>query len=154
MEASSSSSSGSSNDTSISSSIDGNSGIVTNQRKANEFQGIQIGNPFTLKVGQVFTGFGLGCGIGIGVGRPINLGTLLFHFHFHILGSEKNTNYLGNMDLGKLFKPNNLKPHLQSVLKNPCNVSVTVAFVCVCMCLKWQEIVSFECLFWSFAIWV
>lgn len=132
MEAGSSSSSGSSSDISISSSIDrNNSGIVTNQRKANEFQGIQIGNPFTLKVGQVFTGFGLGCGIGIGVGRPINLGTLLFHFHFHILGSEKNTNYLGNMDLGKLFKPNNLKPHLQSVLKNPCNVSVTVAFVCV-----------------------
>ena len=151
MEAGSSSSSGSSSDISISSSIDrNNSGIVTNQRKANEFQGIQIGNPFTLKVGQVFTGFGLGCGIGIGVGRPINLGTLLFHFH--ILGSEKNTNYLGNMDLGKLFKPNNLKPHLQSVLKNPCNVSVTVAFVCVC--LKWQEIVFFECLFWSFAIWV
>lgn len=77
MEASSSSSSGSSNDISISSSIDGNnSGIVTNQRKANEFQGIQIGNPFTLKVGQVFTGFGLGCGIGIGVGRPINLGAI------------------------------------------------------------------------------
>lgn len=151
MEAGSSSSSGSSSDISISSSIDrNNSGIVTNQRKANEFQGIQIGNPFTLKVGQVFTGFGLGCGIGIGVGRPINLGTLLFHFH--ILGSEKNTNYLGNMDLGKLFKPNNLKPHSQSVLKNPCNVSVTVAFVCVC--LKWQEIVFFECLFWSFAIWV
>ena len=132
MEAGSSSSSGSSSDISISSSIDrNNSGIVTNQRKANEFQGIQIGNPFTLKVGQVFTGFGLGCGIGIGVGRPINLGTLLFHFH--ILGSEKNTNYLGNMDLGKLFKPNNLKPHLQSVLKNPCNVSVTVAFMCVCV---------------------
>ena len=90
MEAGSSSSSGSSSDISISSSIDrNNSGIVTNQRKANEFQGIQIGNPFTLKVGQVFTGFGLGCGIGIGVGRPINLGTLLFTFTFIFLALKK-----------------------------------------------------------------
>ncbi|KAK9137845.1 hypothetical protein Sjap_008439 [Stephania japonica] len=31
-------------------------------------------NPFALKVGQVFTGFGIGCGVGIGVGRPLNLG--------------------------------------------------------------------------------
>lgn len=36
----------------------------------------RIENPFTFKVGQVFTGFGVGCGIGIGVGRPINLGLL------------------------------------------------------------------------------
>uniref|UniRef100_A0A2N9G4K3 Uncharacterized protein n=1 Tax=Fagus sylvatica TaxID=28930 RepID=A0A2N9G4K3_FAGSY len=71
MEASSSSSS--SNDISIGSSINGKSGIVINQRKGTEFQGIRIQNPFTLKVGQVFTGFGVGCGIGIGVGRPINL---------------------------------------------------------------------------------
>ncbi|KAB1216021.1 hypothetical protein CJ030_MR4G008905 [Morella rubra] len=53
-----------------------NSSVVTNQRKANQFQGIRIENPFTLKVGQVFTGFGIGCGIGIGMGRPINLGAL------------------------------------------------------------------------------
>ncbi|KAG9454455.1 hypothetical protein H6P81_007359 [Aristolochia fimbriata] len=33
-------------------------------------------NPFTLKVGQVFTGFGIGCGIGIGVGRPLNFGAI------------------------------------------------------------------------------
>ncbi|KAG8374649.1 hypothetical protein BUALT_Bualt10G0018000 [Buddleja alternifolia] len=33
-------------------------------------------NPFTVKVGQVFTGFGVGCGIGIGVGRPLNLGAI------------------------------------------------------------------------------
>ncbi|KAL4325481.1 hypothetical protein GQ457_11G022000 [Hibiscus cannabinus] len=45
---------------------------ATNQRKG--FEGIRLENPFTLKVGQVFTGFGIGCGIGIGVGRPINLG--------------------------------------------------------------------------------
>lgn len=51
-----------------------NVSIVTDQRKANQFQGIRIENPFALKVGQVFTGFGIGCGIGIGVGRPINLG--------------------------------------------------------------------------------
>ncbi|KAK1421659.1 hypothetical protein QVD17_24161 [Tagetes erecta] len=35
-----------------------------------------VSNPFTLKVGQVFTGFGVGCGLGIGVGRPINLGAI------------------------------------------------------------------------------
>ncbi|XP_039002559.1 uncharacterized protein LOC120129030 isoform X1 [Hibiscus syriacus] len=45
---------------------------ATNQRKG--FGGMRLENPFTLKVGQVFTGFGIGCGIGIGVGRPINLG--------------------------------------------------------------------------------
>ncbi|KAJ0961855.1 hypothetical protein J5N97_029683 [Dioscorea zingiberensis] len=33
-------------------------------------------NPFSLKVGQVFTGFGVGCGVGIGVGRPIYLGAI------------------------------------------------------------------------------
>ncbi|CAH2075680.1 unnamed protein product [Thlaspi arvense] len=43
--------------------------IVSRQR-------MRIENPFTLKVGQVFTGFGIGCGLGIGVGRPINLGAI------------------------------------------------------------------------------
>ncbi|CAI8589108.1 unnamed protein product [Vicia faba] len=38
--------------------------------------GIGIENPFTLKVGQVFTGFGIGCGVGIGVGRPLNLAAI------------------------------------------------------------------------------
>ncbi|XP_068651477.1 uncharacterized protein [Aristolochia californica] len=33
-------------------------------------------NLFTLRVGQVFTGFCIGCGIGIGVGRPLNFGTI------------------------------------------------------------------------------
>lgn len=33
-------------------------------------------NPFSLKVFQVFTGFGVGCGVGIGVGRPIYLGAI------------------------------------------------------------------------------
>ncbi|KAK7367733.1 hypothetical protein VNO80_09751 [Phaseolus coccineus] len=37
---------------------------------------IRIENPFTLKVGQVFTGFGIGCGVGVGVGRPLNLGAI------------------------------------------------------------------------------
>lgn len=37
---------------------------------------LRIENPFSLKVGQVFTGFGIGCGIGIGVGRPIYLGSI------------------------------------------------------------------------------
>ncbi|XWS49157.1 hypothetical protein CRYUN_Cryun13aG0139600 [Craigia yunnanensis] len=48
--------------------------VATNQRKG--FEGIRLENPFTLKVGQVFTGFGIGCGIGIGVGRPINIGAI------------------------------------------------------------------------------
>lgn len=48
--------------------------VATNQRKG--FEGIRLENPFVLKVGQVFTGFGVGCGIGIGVGRPINLGRI------------------------------------------------------------------------------
>ncbi|XP_059638871.1 uncharacterized protein LOC132281158 [Cornus florida] len=43
--------------------------IVTKQR-------MRIENPFTFKVGQVFTGFGIGCGLGIGVGRPLNLGAI------------------------------------------------------------------------------
>ncbi|TVU31659.1 hypothetical protein EJB05_23355 [Eragrostis curvula] len=33
-------------------------------------------NPFSMKVLQVFTGFGVGCGVGIGVGRPIYLGMI------------------------------------------------------------------------------
>ncbi|KAK4787849.1 hypothetical protein SAY86_011682 [Trapa natans] len=49
--------------------------VVSKQRKA-AFQGIRIQNPFTFKVGQVFTGFGVGCGVGIGVGRPINMGAI------------------------------------------------------------------------------
>ncbi|XP_027083297.1 uncharacterized protein [Coffea arabica] len=44
--------------------------IVTKERM------VKIENPFSLKVGQVFTGFGIGCGIGIGVGRPLNLGAI------------------------------------------------------------------------------
>ncbi|XP_065857052.1 uncharacterized protein [Euphorbia lathyris] len=48
--------------------------VVTNQRRP--LQGIRIENPFTFKVLQVFTGFGLGCGVGIGVGKPINLGAV------------------------------------------------------------------------------
>ncbi|XP_027080861.1 uncharacterized protein LOC113779906 isoform X1 [Coffea eugenioides] len=44
--------------------------IVTKERM------LKIENPFSLKVGQVFTGFGIGCGIGIGVGRPLNLGAI------------------------------------------------------------------------------
>ncbi|XP_062206109.1 uncharacterized protein LOC133907981 [Phragmites australis] len=33
-------------------------------------------NPFSVKVLQVFTGFGVGCGVGVGVGRPIHLGMI------------------------------------------------------------------------------
>ncbi|KAL3817979.1 hypothetical protein ACJIZ3_003884 [Penstemon smallii] len=41
-----------------------------------ERRGVKMEIPFTLKVGQVFTGFGIGCGVGIGVGRPLNLGAI------------------------------------------------------------------------------
>lgn len=47
------------------------SGRISSNKNA-----IRIENPFTLKVGQVFTGFGIGCGVGIGVGRPLNLGAI------------------------------------------------------------------------------
>ncbi|XP_027361924.1 uncharacterized protein LOC113869675 isoform X2 [Abrus precatorius] len=47
------------------------SGGISTEKNA-----IRIDNPFTLKVGQVFTGFGIGCGVGIGVGRPLNLGAI------------------------------------------------------------------------------
>lgn len=49
----------------------GNSDIIVVRRER-----MRIENPFTLKVGQVFTGFGIGCGLGIGVGRPLNLGAI------------------------------------------------------------------------------
>ncbi|PIN04868.1 hypothetical protein CDL12_22591 [Handroanthus impetiginosus] len=53
------------------------SGVIYT-KDAKEKTGITMENPFTLKVGQVFTGFGIGCGIGIGVGRPLNLGAIPF----------------------------------------------------------------------------
>ncbi|MCO5592162.1 hypothetical protein L7F22_046158 [Adiantum nelumboides] len=43
------------------------------QQQQQERAPLRLHNPFTLRVGQVFTGFGVGCGIGIGVGRSINL---------------------------------------------------------------------------------
>ncbi|XP_038680317.1 uncharacterized protein LOC119981314 isoform X1 [Tripterygium wilfordii] len=52
----------------------GGSTVVTSQ--GNPVRGIRVENPFNLKVGQVFTGFGIGCGVGIGVGRPINIGAI------------------------------------------------------------------------------
>lgn len=71
---------------------------------------MRIEFPFTLKVGQVFTGFGVGCGLGIGVGRPINLGTFSLLFSFHILV----------MDFGTLFKrKNGDNPH-QLPPQKPC----------------------------------
>lgn len=52
----------------------GGNGVIHTKEK----RGIRLENPFTLKVGQVFTGFGIGCGAGIGVGRPLNLGTFCY----------------------------------------------------------------------------
>ncbi|KAL6556249.1 hypothetical protein OROGR_005537 [Orobanche gracilis] len=56
-------------------SIKGARGVIyTNDMK--EKRGMRMDNPFTLKVGQVFTGFGIGCGVGIGVGHPLNIGAI------------------------------------------------------------------------------
>lgn len=50
----------------------------------------RIEMPFTLKVGQVFTGFGIGCGLGIGVGRPLNLGIVLsLSVYVKIIGEDE-----------------------------------------------------------------
>ncbi|WOL10499.1 hypothetical protein Cni_G19256 [Canna indica] len=45
-------------------------------RSSNRSLALRFENPFSFKVAQVFTGFGIGCGVGIGVGRPIYLGTI------------------------------------------------------------------------------
>lgn len=50
-----------------------NAVAVTDSR---ESLALAMENPFSLKFGQVFTGFGVGCGVGIGVGRPIYLGAI------------------------------------------------------------------------------
>lgn len=52
----------------------GGSGRVLYADNKPERGAMRLENPFTLKVGQVFTGFGIGCGVGIGMGRPLNLG--------------------------------------------------------------------------------
>ncbi|XP_047939263.1 uncharacterized protein LOC125186840 [Salvia hispanica] len=52
------------------------SGRVVYAENKMERRPMKFENPFTLKVGQVFTGFGVGCGVGIGVGRPIHLGAI------------------------------------------------------------------------------
>lgn len=74
-------------------------------------EGNGFSNPFTLKVGQVFTGFGIGCGVGIGVGRPLNLGTT-FPYSF-------SSNFTFTiMDFGKnFFKP---KTPQNSPTQKPC----------------------------------
>ncbi|XP_051114767.1 uncharacterized protein LOC127240251 [Andrographis paniculata] len=52
----------------------GNGVTYTNDTK--QAGRMRFENPFALKIGQVFTGFGIGCGIGIGYGRPLNLGAI------------------------------------------------------------------------------
>lgn len=83
--------------TSSSSSSNSNGVIVT----ADKERRMRIENPFTLKVGQVFTGFGIGCGIGIGVGRPLNLGTR-HSFSFLLINQKKtwNLKIFGNLKNG------------------------------------------------------
>lgn len=61
-----------------------------------ERSSMRLENPFTFKVGQVFTGFGIGCGVGIGVGRPLHLGIFFMHslFNpFNIMEFEENDEY-------------------------------------------------------------
>lgn len=50
-------------------------------RTSNRSLPIRVENPFSLKVAQVFTGFGIGCGVGIGIGRPIYLGNATLPYH-------------------------------------------------------------------------
>ena len=112
-------------DNNISSSSSSKSGMVTwNQKR--ESERIRFGNPFTLKVGQVFTGFGIGCGIGIGVGRPLNLGIypsplslsnpLSLYIYLYILVLVS----LLNMDFGKLFKSKKKETHWNPEANKPC----------------------------------
>ncbi|KAG6414210.1 hypothetical protein SASPL_126928 [Salvia splendens] len=54
----------------------GGGGRVVYADNKMERRPMKFENPFTLKVGQVFTGFGVGCGVAIGIGRPINLGAI------------------------------------------------------------------------------
>ncbi|CAA0825428.1 Unknown protein [Striga hermonthica] len=53
----------------------GSSGVIRTNDPT-EKTAIWMENPFSLKIGQVFTGFGVGCGVGVGVGRPLNLGAI------------------------------------------------------------------------------
>lgn len=62
----------------------------------------KVHNPFALRVGQVFTGFGVGCGIGVGVGQPINLRAL------PVIGS------VAGEAIGSF---NSLRPHVASLGK-------------------------------------
>ncbi|RRT39583.1 hypothetical protein B296_00059027 [Ensete ventricosum] len=50
-------------------------------RTSNRSLPLRVQNPFSLKVAQVFTGFGIGCGVGIGIGRPIYLGKATLPYH-------------------------------------------------------------------------
>lgn len=60
------------------------SGRVIYTDNRTERRAMRLENPFTLKVGQVFTGFGVGCGVGIGVGRPLNLGNVFANYGIEI----------------------------------------------------------------------
>ncbi|KAJ6840521.1 uncharacterized protein M6B38_310025 [Iris pallida] len=61
---------------SVATSSSSSSSIDWRGSNSNSMASFPVENPFSLKVGQVFTGFGIGCGIGIGVGRPIYLGAI------------------------------------------------------------------------------
>ncbi|GAB2300812.1 hypothetical protein Dimus_034845 [Dionaea muscipula] len=75
MDISSSSSSTTRGGASTDSNISGG-GVLVRKSSSGGGMTLRIESPFTLKVGQVFTGFGIGCGLGIGVGRPLNLGAI------------------------------------------------------------------------------
>ena len=91
-------------------------------------QRMRFENPFALKVGQVFTGFGIGCGVGIGVGRPLNLGiipSLSLSLSVCLSLSLKS---LRKMDLGGFFKPKDGQN--QSATKIPCITIPHFFFYC------------------------
>lgn len=114
---------------------------------------IRFENPFTLKVGQVFTGFGIGCGVGIGVGRPLNLGT----FSLIIIIITTFTCVGKQMDLGRFFKPKTGDTSTQNSLHKPCIcLFVKSIFNAPCSFFLpiWVQKMIYLCLFVSYAFCV
>lgn len=98
------------------SSVGGTSSVDSIQGKP--FPPIRLENPFTFKVGQVFTGFGVGCGVGIGVGRPLNLGTLFSSINSPTLSFYGLLEEV--MDFSGVFKPKNGDTRTETAANKSC----------------------------------
>ncbi|CAI0533093.1 unnamed protein product [Linum tenue] len=93
--------------------------VSSNERKPFG-DGIRWENPFTFKVGQVFTGFGIGCGVGIGHGRPIHLGTSPHFFFCFFQHWCCLYNWEVEMNVGSFFKLKNGEIHQKFHHQTPC----------------------------------